>query len=123
MASTMSLPGISIFSDSRVVVRFEISADVNVTAYSARQRANRFLIAQIGDQLGALEPELVVGVAIQWRVPVQFAPSRLGPLGIVGPLLVNAQTGEVSIADGRTREDLVASAELLYERATFPARA
>ena len=123
MASTMSLPGISIFPDSRVVVRFEISADVNVTAYSARQRANRFLIAQIGDQLGALEPELVVGVAIQWRVPVQFAPSRLGPLGIVGHLLVNAQTGEVSIADGRTREDLVASAELLYERATLPARA
>jgi hypothetical protein len=119
----MSLPGVSMFPDSRVVVRFEISADVNVTAYSARQRANRFLIAQIGDQLDALEPELVVGVAIQWRVPVQFAPSRLGPLGIVGHLLVNAQTGEVSIADGRTREDLMASAELLYERATLPARA
>jgi len=123
MASTMSLPGVSMFPDSRVVVRLEISADVNVTAFSARQRANRFLFAQIGDQLGALEPELVVGAAIQWRVPVQFAPSRLGPLGIVGHLLVNAQTGEVSIADGRTREDLAANAESLYERATFSARA
>lgn len=123
MESTMSLPGVSTFPDSRVVVRFEISADVNVTAFSARQRANRFLIAQIGDQLGALEPELVVGAAIQWRVPIQFAPSLLGRLGIVGHLLVNAQTGEVSIADGRTRDDLVANAESLYERATLSARA
>lgn len=119
MASQVSLPGLMISPDSRVVLRLEISTDVNVTAFAACQRANRFLINQIGDQLGALEPELVFGKAMQWRVPVQFAPSRLGQLGIVGHLLVDAQTGEVFIADGRTSEDLVASAELLYERAAL----
>jgi hypothetical protein len=89
----------------------------------ARQRANRFLLAEIGDQLGALQPELVIGDAMQWRVAVQYAPSRLGPLGVVGHLLVDAQTGEVSVADGRTVDDLVLSAEALYERAALQATA
>ena len=120
MDSLVSLPGMTVSLDSKVVVRFEINADINFTAFAARQRANRFLIMQVGDQLGAMQPELVVGITIHWRVPVQFAPSRLGPLGIVGHLLVDAQTGEVSISDGRTIEDLVANAETLYERATLP---
>ncbi len=123
MDSLVSLPGMTVSPDSKVVVRFEISADINFTAFAARQRANRFLIMQVGDQLGAMQPELVVGTTIHWRVPVQFAPSRLGPLGIVGHLLVDAQTGEVSISDGRTIEDLVANAETLYERAALPAGA
>jgi len=64
-------------------------------------------------------PELVVGPEIYWRVPVQYAPSRRGPLGIVGHLLVNAETGEISIADGQTAEDLMERAEALYARATL----
>jgi hypothetical protein len=123
MDTLVSLPGLTVSPYSRVVVRFEISADINITAFAARQRANRFLIMQVGDQLGAMQPELVVGATIHWRVPVQFAPSRLGPLGIVGHLLVDAQTGEVSIGDGRTMEDFVANAEFLYERATHSAGA
>ena len=92
--------------DSQVRVRLEITSHINITAYVARQRANRFLLAEIGDQLGALQPELVIGDAMQWRVAVQYAPSRLGPLGVVGHLLVDAQTGEVSVADGHTVDDL-----------------
>lgn len=123
MTSQMSLPGLKVFPGSKIVARFEITADVNITAFVARQRANRFLMALIGDQLCALEPEFVIGATLQWRVPVQYAPSRLGALGIVGHLLVDAQTGEVSIADGRTSDDFVAIAESLYERATHSTRA
>ncbi len=122
MDTQMALPGLMVSPESQVLVRLEITSRINITAFVARQRANRFLLTQVGDQLGALPPELVVGDAIQWRVAVQFAPSRLGPLGIVGHLLVNAQTGEVSVADGRTAEDLALSAEVLYERATLSAR-
>lgn len=123
MDTQMALPGLTISPDSQVRVRLEITSPINITAYVARQRANRFLLNEIGDQLGALQPELVIGDAVQWRVAVQYAPSRLGPLGVVGHLLVDAQTGEVSVADGRTTEDLALSAEALYERATLPARA
>ena len=99
-------------------MRLEITSPINITAYVARQRANRFLLAEIGDQLGALQPELVIGDALQWRVAVQDAPSRLGPLGVVGHLLVDAQTGEVSVADGHKIGDLSLCAESLFTRAS-----
>lgn len=38
---------------------------------------------------------------------------------IAGHLLVDAGTGEVTVADGQTSEDLLARAEALYERATL----
>lgn len=34
------------------------------------------------------QPELVVGPTLYWRVPVQYAPSRRGTLGIVGHLQI-----------------------------------
>ena len=122
MDTQVSLPGLMISPDSQVRVRLEVTSLINITIFVARQRANRFLLIEVGDQMGALQPELVIGDAMQWRVAVQYAPSRLGPLGVVGHLLVDAQTGEVSVADGRTIDDLELSAEALYERATLPAR-
>lgn len=114
----MTLPGLMVSPDSQVRVQLETTSNINITAYVARQQANRFLLAEIGDQLGALQPELVIGDAMQWRVAVQYAPSRLGPLGVVGHLVVDVQTGEVSVADGRTVDDLELSAVALYGRAT-----
>jgi len=100
-----------------------VTAQINVSAFVARQKANRFLILQVGDQLCAGEPELVVGTTVCWRAPVQYAPSRRGALGIVGHLTIDADTGEVTIADGRTVEDLLKAAETLYERAALATRA
>lgn len=123
MDAQVALPGFTVSPDSTVRLRLEITSPINISAFVARQRANRFLITHIGDQLGALTPELVMGDSMHWRVAVQFAPSRLGVLGVVGHLLVDARTGEVAVADGRTVEDLMLSAEALYERAALPARA
>jgi len=118
MAGQALLTGIELPTSSRVSVKIEVSAEINVSAYVARQKANRFLILQAGDQLCAGEPELAVGPLLGWRVPVQYAPSRRGPLGIVGHLLVDADTGEVTIADGQMPEDLMERAKALYARAT-----
>ena len=119
MAEQVTLTGLDLPVASHVNIKIEISAEVNVSAFVARQKANRFLIMQAGDQLGASTPELVVGPTLHWRVPVQYAPSRRGPLGIVGHLLVDAETGEVTVADGQTTEDLLERAEVLYARATL----
>ncbi|HRQ39753.1 MAG TPA: hypothetical protein PLD25_17745 [Chloroflexota bacterium] len=100
-------------------MKIEISADVNVSAFVARQKANSFLILQIGDQLAAGEPELHIEKELSWRVPVFYAPSRQGMMGVVGHLLVNVNTGEVSLADGLTVDDLIDRAEALYERAAL----
>jgi len=118
MAQQVTVTGLDLPATGRVNIRIEISAEVNVSAFVARQKANRFLIMQAGDQLGASAPELVVGPTLHWRVPVQYAPSRCGPLGIVGHLLVDAETGEVTVADGQKTEDLLERGEVLYARAT-----
>lgn len=119
MAEQATLTGIELPASGRVSVKIEISAEINVSAYVARQKANQFLILQAGDQLCAGEPELVIGPGLCWRVPVQYTPSRWGLLGIVGHLLVDAESGEVTIADKQTTSDLMDRAEALYARATL----
>ena len=111
MAEQATLLGWPVTGQSKVNVKIEVTAQINVSAFVARQKANRFLILQAGDQLCAGEPELVVGATVCWRVPVQYAPSRRGVLGVVGHLTIDADTGEVTIADGRTVEDLLKEVE------------
>lgn len=94
--------GLELPMASRVLVKIEVQSLVNVSGYIARQKANRFLVLQAGDQLCAGEPQLAIGPALSWRIPVQYAPSRKGNLGIVGHLMVSADTGEVTLADGQT---------------------
>ena len=119
MTEQATLSGLAFAGQSKVNVKIEVSAQINVSAFVARQKANRFLIVQVGDQLCAGEPELVVGATLKWRAPIQYAPSRRGVLGIVGHLMIDADTGEVTIADGRKVEDLLQGAEALYERASL----
>ncbi|MEA3338334.1 MAG: hypothetical protein U9R15_00055 [Chloroflexota bacterium] len=119
MVRLATVEGLCLPTASRVTVKIEISADVNISVFVAQQKANHFLVMRAGDQLCAYKPELVVGPTLRWRVPVQYAPSRKGPLGIVGHLLIDAETGEVTIADGQTSGDLLTRAEALYERATL----
>ena len=61
MAEQATLSGMLPVGQSTVNVKIEVTAQINVSAFVARQKANRFLITQVGDQLGAGEPELVVG--------------------------------------------------------------
>lgn len=118
MEECATVVGLDLPTTSRVMMRIEVSTDINISAFAARQKANRFVIMRAGDQLCAGQPEPVVGPTLCWRVPVQYALSRKGTLGIVGHLLVDARTGEVTVADGQTSEDLLSRAEALYECAT-----
>ena len=118
MTEQAIVTGINLPTTSRVSVKIEISAEINISAYVARQKANRFLILHVGDQLCAGEPELAVGPRLLWRIPVQYSPSRRGMLGIVGHLLIDAESGEVTVADGQTIEDLMERAEAIYARTT-----
>jgi hypothetical protein len=61
--------------------RFEIahlSATVNVTAFSARQKVTGFVVDEISTNMHAGEPRLVVGERICWRVPVILSMPPIG---------------------------------------------
>ena len=53
MTKQTTLTGIELPVPGRVSVKIEIDTEINISAYVARQKANRFLILQAGDQLGA----------------------------------------------------------------------
>jgi hypothetical protein len=107
---------------SRVVFQFAVSADFNISAEVARQRANRFLIMNLGDQLHAGVPELVIGEHLAWRVPVHLALSRGGYLGKIGDLRIDAQTGDLEVEPPQSLAQMANHAEVLYERAALSPR-
>ena len=77
---------------------FEIHRMVTITVSSeeARRTVNRWLGAEVSMMLAALEPELIVGDSVRWRVPVCLRTPDSGQAGIVGQVIVDVQTGEFS---------------------------
>ncbi len=62
----------------------------------ARAAATEFLLDHVGNQLVADEPHLMVSaVRATWIVPVQLAYVHSGPLGVVGVVAVDEETGHV----------------------------
>jgi hypothetical protein len=81
----------------RVEVKIDLTADIHVTAATARRRVSRLVISEIGNLLYGGEPSLVVGERICWRVPVLLAYPDTGPVGQAGALDVDVETGEVLV--------------------------
>lgn len=80
---------------SDVTMEVTISTRVNVTSVAAKRQVNRLLLERVGNLLYAEEPNLLVGTRLLWRVPVWLGLPTCGPLGSVGTLDVDAQSGEI----------------------------
>jgi len=78
-----------------VKVELSLTAQVNITDFTAQRKVSKLLLDHVGNLLFGERPSLVVGRRLLWRVPVWLALPTSGPLGQVGTLDVDAQTGEV----------------------------
>ena len=76
-------------------MRIIISACINVTSERAKRQINRLLLERVGNLLYAEEPNLLVGTRLLWRVPVWLGLPIRGPVGSVGTIDVDAQSGEI----------------------------
>ena len=83
---------------AQLEVNIHLTAPVRVTAFQARQRVSRLVISEVGNLLYGGEPTLVVAERICWRVPVLLAYPDQGPIGQVGELDVNVETGAVLVS-------------------------
>lgn len=93
---TAQVEGIKLPRSGRIDIH--VSAEINVTARSARQRVTRLVASELGNLLHGGEPSLVVGERIVWRVPVILTYPDTGPVGEVGALDVDVETGQVLVA-------------------------
>jgi hypothetical protein len=107
--------GLQVPAGATVDIRIEITAPVNVSAFTARQKVTRFVVTEISTQLLAEEPELSVGHRLCWSVPVMLSSPTRGIVGKVGVIAVDATTGEL-LTDPDTVRRMSEDARLLAER-------
>jgi hypothetical protein len=112
---TATIAGIQFPLGATVDIRIAVTAPINVTAFSARQKVNRFLITEISTQLLGEVPELYVGERLCWSVPVVLTSPARGVVGKVGDVLVDATTGEM-LVDEETVTRMTDDVRRLAER-------
>lgn len=88
----------------RLEIDIRVSADLNLSAFAARQKVNSFILSDISYMMHAGEPTLVVSDSIYWRVPVVLSLTSHGDVGDVGMIDVNAETGQMLISPNLVAE-------------------
>jgi hypothetical protein len=81
----------------RLEVDIKVTADVNVSAYAARQKVNGFVLSEISYMMHAGEPTLVLDKRVCWRVPVILSLTSRGDVGEVGAVEVDVETGQLHV--------------------------
>jgi len=113
---SVELEEIALPAQSEVKIEFSLTAQVNITDLTAQRQVSKLLLDNVGNLLYGERPNLVVGRRLLWRVPVWLALPTTGPLGQVGTLDVDAQTGEILFTQ-RTLEEIAERGNALAERA------
>ncbi len=114
---SVELESLTLPRSGRVEVDIHLSAEVHVTAATARRRVSRLAISEIGNLLYGGEPSLIVGERICWRVPVLLAYPDTGPVGQAGTLDVDVETGQV-LATPEQLTEITNYAQYLAQRTT-----
>jgi hypothetical protein len=96
----------------RLSVHIEVVADMNISAFVARQKVTGFVVDEISTQLQGRQPTLVVGERICWRVPVWLSLPPTGDLGEVGVIEVDVETGQLAITEALLQEMTLRATEL-----------
>jgi len=102
---------------SELEINIKLSAKMNVTAFSARQKVTGLVADEISTNLHGGEPQLIVGEHISWRVPVILSMPPTGDRGEVGAIDVNIETGQLKISHSLI-EEIKRRAEYLAIRST-----
>jgi hypothetical protein len=99
-------------NQGRLSVHIAVTADVNVSAFVARQKVTGFVADEISTQLHGGEPTLIVGERIRWRVPVWLSLPPTGDMGEVGVIEVDVESGQLEITEALIREIALRAREL-----------
>lgn len=88
--STVKLP-----AQADIKIEISVEARLEMTAQSAQRKVSKLLLDQVGNLVYGGSPNLVAGERLLWRVPVWVSSPLDGPLGQIGVIDVDVQSGEV----------------------------
>lgn len=97
--------------------KFEVKGEFNITAFVARQKVNRYLLMNTGNLIHSMEPDLVIGDHLCWRVPIGYSLPGQGLLGEVGQIFVEAINGSLLLENSTPIQEIEANAKRLYQKA------
>jgi hypothetical protein len=104
----------------RLEVDIKVTADVNISAYAARQKVNGLVLNDISYMMHAGAPTLVVAERICWRVPVVLSLTSRGDMGEVGAIDVDVETGQMHVTPQLIAEINARAAGLTLSAASAP---
>jgi hypothetical protein len=81
----------------RLEVDIKVTADINISAYAAKQKVNGFVLSEISYMMHAGDPVLVVAERLCWRVPIILSLTSRGDIGEVGAIDVDVETGQLHV--------------------------
>jgi hypothetical protein len=99
----------------------KVTADVNISAYAARQKVNDFVLSDVSYMMHAGEPTLVLAEHICWRAPVILSLTSRGDVGEVGVIDVDVETGQMHVTPQLTAEITARAEGLALSTASAPA--
>ncbi len=105
-----------------VKVKIEVTSDIQITAFVARQNTNVFLLNHLGNLVSAGDPALqITGDRLCWKVPVRCALPEES-MRTVGDLAVDVNTGEILLSES-TPSDLETLCNIVNLAYAAPERA
>ena len=110
----------SLPKSGRLEVDIKVTADVNISAYAARQKVNGFVLSDISYMMHAGDPILVVAERICWRVPIVLSLTSRGDVGEVGSIDVDVKTGQMHVTPQLIAEISDRAAGLTHSVASAP---
>jgi hypothetical protein len=85
----------SLPTSGRLEVDIKVKADVNISAFAARQKVNSFILSEVSYMMHAGAPLLVIADRMRWRVPIILSLTSRGDVGEVGAIDVDVETGQM----------------------------
>jgi hypothetical protein len=108
-------------AQAEVKIELSVTAKLNLTDVTAQHKVSKLLLDQVGNLLYGEQPSMVVGRRWLWRVPVWLGLPTAGPVGQIGWLDVDAQTGEILFTQQQL-DELAERGDELAERTTHPTK-
>ncbi|MBI3957212.1 MAG: hypothetical protein HY328_00280 [Chloroflexi bacterium] len=90
------------------------SFTIGISATQARRRVNGWLAMKVSTSMLGDTPSLVVADRIVWRVPILFTATHVGPVGTVGSVDVDVESGEI-LPETANIEEMYCRAEELAQ--------
>jgi hypothetical protein len=91
----VEIPTMTFPPQVQVKVELTVTGQISITAQSAQRKVSKLMLDQVGNLLYGETPSFVAGQRLLWRVPVWLSTPVTGPLGQVGSVDVDAETGQM----------------------------